>query len=123
MARAQLALSSDPAGRGVLGPGRARAVPGRRREFWTAVALNLLAEITLHTGRPAEAEALAGEALALARSVGDRLSEGYALGTRAAAVAHRGSLREAQELAETAITVMREHRPAVGSGTDPAGPW
>jgi predicted ATPase/DNA-binding CsgD family transcriptional regulator len=106
--RAQLALSSDPAGAeswARAGLELCRAAGG---EVWTAVALNLLAEITLHTGRAAEAEELAGEALWLARSVGDRWDEGYALGTRAAAVAHRGSLREAQQLAEAAITVMRE---------------
>ncbi len=77
-------------------------------EVWTAVALNLLAEIILHTGRATEAEALADEALALARSVGDRLAEGYALGTRAACVGLRGGLREAQQLAEAALAVMRE---------------
>ena len=106
--RAQLALSSDPAGAESWARAGLELCRVAGGEVWTAVALNLLAEITLHTGRPAEAEALAGEALSLARSVGDRLSEGYALGTRAAAVAHRGSLREAQQLAEAAITVMRE---------------
>ena len=106
--RAQLALSSDPGGAeswARAGLELCRAAGG---EVWTAVALNLLAEITLHTGRAAEAEELAREALSLARSVGDRWDEGYALGTRAAAVAHRGSLREAQQLAEAAMTVMRE---------------
>jgi predicted ATPase/DNA-binding CsgD family transcriptional regulator len=106
--RAQLALSSDPAGAeswARAGLELCRAAGG---EVWTAVALNLLAEITLHTGRAAEAESLADEALSLARSVGDRWDEGYALGTRAAAVAHRGGLREAQQLAEAAITVMQE---------------
>ncbi len=106
--RAQLALSSDPAGAESLARAGLELCRVAGGEVWTAVALNLLAEITLHTGRPAEAEALAGEALSLARSVGDRLSEGYALGTRAAAVAYRGSLREAQQLAEAAIEVMRE---------------
>ena len=106
--RAQLALSSDPAGAESWARAGLELCRVAGGEVWTAVALNLLAEITLHTGRPAEAEALAGEALSLARSVGDRLSEGYALGTRAAAVAYRGSLREAQQLAEAAIAVMRE---------------
>ena len=106
--RAQLALSSDPAGAESWARAGLELCRVAGGEVWTAVALNLLAEITLHTGRAAEAEALAGEALSLARSVGDRLSEGYALGTRAAAVAYRGSLREAQQLAEAAIAVMRE---------------
>ena len=51
---------------------------------------------------------MAGEALSLARSAGDRWNEGYALGTRAAAAGIPGSLREAQQLAKAAIAVMRE---------------
>jgi predicted ATPase/DNA-binding CsgD family transcriptional regulator len=106
--RAQLALSSDPAAAqswARAGLELCRAAGG---EVWTAVALNLLAEITLHTGQPAEAEALSAEAVSVARQVADRWDEGYALGTQAAAVAYRGSLREAEQLAEAAITVMRQ---------------
>jgi predicted ATPase/DNA-binding CsgD family transcriptional regulator len=106
--RAQLALSSDPPGAQAWARAGLELCRAAGGEVWTAVALNLLAEITLHTGRAAEAEELAGEALWLARSVGDQWDEGYALGTQAAAVAHRGGLREAQQLAEAAITVMRE---------------
>jgi predicted ATPase/DNA-binding CsgD family transcriptional regulator len=106
--RAQLALSSDPAAAESWARAGLELCRVAGGEVWTAVALNVLAEITLHTGRASEAEALAAEALSMARSVGDRWNEGYALATRAAAVAHRGSLREAQQLAEAAVTVMRE---------------
>jgi predicted ATPase/DNA-binding CsgD family transcriptional regulator len=106
--RAQLALSSDPAGAESWARAGLELCRVAGGEVWTAVALNLLAEITLHTGRAAEAETLASEALSLARAVGDRWDEGYALGTQAAAVAYRGSLREAHQLAETALIVMRE---------------
>jgi predicted ATPase/DNA-binding CsgD family transcriptional regulator len=106
--RAQLTLASDLAGAESWARAGLEVCRVAGGEVWTAVALNLLAEITVHTGRAAEAEALADEALALARSVGDRLAEGYALGTRAACVGLRGSLREAQQLAEAAIAVMRE---------------
>ncbi|MGD0375865.1 MAG: tetratricopeptide repeat protein [Streptosporangiaceae bacterium] len=106
--RAQLTLASDLVGAESWARAGLEICRAAGGEVWTAVALNLLAEITLHTGRAPEAEALADEALALARSVGDRLAEGYALGTRAACVGLRGSLREAQQLAEAAITVMRE---------------
>jgi predicted ATPase/DNA-binding CsgD family transcriptional regulator len=106
--RAQLALSSDP--------GRARAWATEGLElcwaagdrFWTAAALNLLAEAALHTGQAEEAMARADEALGNARDGGDKWNEGYALGTRAAAAAVRGGLREAQENAEAALAVMRE---------------
>jgi predicted ATPase/DNA-binding CsgD family transcriptional regulator len=106
--RAQLALSSDPAAAQSWARAGLELCRASGGEVWTAVALNLLAEITLHTGQPAEAEALSAEAVSVARQVGDRWDEGYALGTQAAAVAYRGSLREAEQLAEQAITVMRE---------------
>ncbi|HEY7145427.1 MAG TPA: tetratricopeptide repeat protein [Streptosporangiaceae bacterium] len=106
--RAQLALSSDPAAAEAWARAGLELCRAAGGEVWTAVALNVLAEITLHTGRAAEAESLSAEALAVARAVGDRWDEAYALGTRAATVAYRGSLREAQQLAEAAIVMMRE---------------
>src|SRR6266567_3851125 len=105
--RAQLALSSDPVGvREWAEEGLAlcRAVGDK---FWIAAALNLLAEVALHTGRTDEAVLHADDALALARAAGDGWNEGYALGSRAAAAAQRGNLREAQELADAAIAVLR----------------
>lgn len=75
--------------------------------FWVAVALNLLTEMALHSGRPDDAAAWAAQALQVARSSGDRWNEGYALGTMASAAAARGNLREAQRLGEEALAVVR----------------
>ncbi len=107
VARAQLALSSDPAtaeSRASEGLALCRAAAD---EFWTAAALNLLAETALHTGQMEEAASRAGEALSIARAAGDGWNEGYALGTRAAIAGLLGRLREAQQLAEASIAVMR----------------
>jgi predicted ATPase/DNA-binding CsgD family transcriptional regulator len=105
--RAQLALPSDPPGareRAQQGLALCRAAGD---EFWTAAALNLLAEVALHTGRTDEAVLRADEALSCARAAGDGWNEGYALGSRAAAAGWSGNLREAQEFADAAIAVMR----------------
>ena len=105
--RAQLALSSDPAvaeARAERGLELCRAAGD---EFWTAAALNLLAEIALHTGRTDEAASCADEALSIAQAAGDGWNEGYALGTRAAIAGLLGRLREAQQLAKASISVMR----------------
>jgi predicted ATPase/DNA-binding CsgD family transcriptional regulator len=106
--RAQLALPSDPH--------RARAWAAAGLElcraagdrFWTAAALNLLAEASLHAGQAQEAVSRAGEALASARLAGDQWNEGYALGTQAAAAGQQGEFEAAQRLAESALAVMRE---------------
>jgi predicted ATPase/DNA-binding NarL/FixJ family response regulator len=105
--RAQLALSSDPAGARHWAEEGLELCRGAGDEFWTAAALNLLAEVGLHTGRAGEAALRADEALACARAAGDGWNEGYALGSRAAAAAQGGNLREAEELADAAIAVMR----------------
>jgi predicted ATPase/DNA-binding NarL/FixJ family response regulator len=105
--RAQLALASDPAG------AEARAVEGLEvcraagQESWMSAALNLLAEVSLHSGQASEAAARADQALTTARITEDRWNEGYALGTMAAAAGQRGDLHEAQRLAEAALDVMR----------------
>jgi predicted ATPase/DNA-binding CsgD family transcriptional regulator len=107
VARAQLALSSDPAGaesRAEAGLAQCRSAGD---QFWTAAALNLLAEVALHTGRMEEATSRADEALSVAQAAGDGWNEGYALGTRAAIAGLLGRLREAQQLAQASITVMR----------------
>jgi len=106
--RAQLALSSDPAEARRWAEQGLELCRAAGDEFWTAAALNLLAEVALHTGRPDEAGLRADEALELARAAGDGWNEGYALGSRAAAAGLRGNLREAQELADAAIAVMRD---------------
>jgi predicted ATPase/DNA-binding NarL/FixJ family response regulator len=107
VARAQLALSSDPAAaasRAEEGLARCRSAGD---DFWTAAALNLLAEVAVHTGRMDDAAARADEVLSVAQAAGDGWNEGYALGTRAAIAGLLGRLREAQQLAKASITVMR----------------
>ncbi len=105
--RAQLALSSDPARAESLAIEGLKLCRDAGDGFWTAVALNLLAEITLHTGRTDEAAAHADDALAVAQRCGDGWNEGYALGTRAALAAQAGKLREAQQLASASVAVMQ----------------
>ena len=105
--RAQLALSSDPAAASSLATDGLKLCREAGDGYWTAVALNLLSEIALHTGRTDEAEASADEALSIAQAAGDGWNEGYALGTRAAIAARRGKLREAEQLATASVGVMR----------------
>src|SRR5208337_3656191 len=105
--RAQLALSSDPAAASSLATDGLKLCRESGDGYWTAVALNLLSEIALHTGRTDEAEASAGEARSIAQAAGDGWNEGYALGTRAAIAARRGKLREAEQLATASVSVMR----------------
>jgi predicted ATPase/DNA-binding CsgD family transcriptional regulator len=105
--RAQLALSSDSAAAESLAGKGLRLCRDADDEFWTAVALNLLSEIALHTGQPGHAAACADEALSVAQAAGDGWNEGYALGTRAAVAARLGKLREAQQLTSASASVMR----------------
>ncbi len=105
--RAQLALSSDPATAEALATEGLKLCRDAGDGFWTAAALNLLAEVTLHTGRTDEAAAHTGDALEVAQRGGDGWNEGYALGTRAALAAQAGKLREAQQLASASVAVMR----------------
>jgi predicted ATPase/DNA-binding CsgD family transcriptional regulator len=107
VARAQLALSSDPAAASSLATDGLKLCRESGDGYWTAVALNLISEIALHTGRTDEAEASADEALAVAQAAGDGWNEGYALGTRAAIAAQQGKLREAEQLAAASVAVMR----------------
>lgn len=110
--RAQFTLAIDPAA--AEPPARAGLDLCRAAgdEFWTAAGLNLLSEITVHTGDPDEAAALAREAMAIAKTAGDGWNEGWALGIRAAIAAVRGQLREAAALASASVEVMRsiDHR-------------
>ncbi len=105
--RAQLALPSDPAAASSLATEGLKLCREAADGYWTAVALNLLSEIALHTGRTDEAAASADEALSIAQAAGDGWNEGYALGTRAAIAAQRGKLREAEQLATASVAVMR----------------
>src|SRR5690348_14601782 len=103
----QLTLSSDPAAAWPLATGGLKLCRDAGDEYWTAVALNLLAETALHTARIDEAAASADEALSIAQAAGDGWNEGYALGTRAAIAARRGQLRESEQLATASVAVMR----------------
>ncbi|MGD0687031.1 MAG: LuxR C-terminal-related transcriptional regulator [Streptosporangiaceae bacterium] len=105
--RAQLALATDPAGARRWAEQGLALCRAAGSEFWIASALNLLAEVALHTGHTDEAALRAEEALSLARESGDGWNEGYALGSRAAVAGRCGSLREAQEFADASIGVMR----------------
>jgi predicted ATPase/DNA-binding CsgD family transcriptional regulator len=105
--RAQLSLSSDPALALSLATDGLKLCREAADGYWTAVALNLLSEIALHTGRIDDAAASADEALSIAQAAGDGWNEGYALGTRAAIAAQRGKLREAEQLATASVAVMR----------------
>jgi len=107
VARAQLALSSDPAAASSLATDGLKLCRESGDGYWTAAALNLTSEIALHTGRTDEAEVSADEALSVAQAAGDGWNEGYALGTRAAIAAQRGKLREAEQLAAASVAVMR----------------
>jgi tetratricopeptide (TPR) repeat protein len=105
--RAQLALANDPAAASSLATDGLKLCREAADGYWTAVALNLLSEIALHTGRTDEAEVSSDEALSIAQAAGDGWNEGYALGTRAAIAGHRGKLREAEQLATASAAVMR----------------
>lgn len=110
--RAQLTLSSDPAGSEPSAKAGLDLCRAAGDQFWTAAGLNLLSEIVLHTGHPDEAEKLSWEAMALAEAGGDGWNEGWALGIRAAIAAVRGDTRAAAGLASASIEVMRsiDHR-------------
>jgi predicted ATPase/DNA-binding CsgD family transcriptional regulator len=106
--RAQLAMATDPdAARGFAIEGLALCTSDAAR-FWAASALNLLAEVALHSRDLDEAVARAEEAMATARPAGDRWNEGYAAGTLAATAAFRGDLASARELAEKALEITYE---------------
>jgi predicted ATPase/DNA-binding NarL/FixJ family response regulator len=107
VARAQLAVVSDPAVAQSLAAAGLRLCRDGGDRFWTASALNLLSEIALHTGQAGEATARANQALATAQAAGDGWNEGYALGTRAAIAARAGQLIEANQLAVASVSVMR----------------
>jgi predicted ATPase/DNA-binding CsgD family transcriptional regulator len=107
VARAQLALSGDPATAQAMAAEGLELCRDADDTFWTATALNLLSEIALYTGRTDDAAAGADQALAIAQAAGDGWNQGYALGTRAVIAARQGKLREAEQLAAASVAVMR----------------
>src|SRR5262249_16355397 len=106
--RAQLALASDPASAGALATEGLGVCRAAGETFWESTALNLLAEVSLHAGRPDEAAAPTRQALGAAVRAADRWNEGYALGRMGATAGLRGDLSEAKRLAEAALAVMRD---------------
>jgi predicted ATPase/DNA-binding CsgD family transcriptional regulator len=110
--RAQLMLSSDPAGAGPPARDGLDLCRAAGDQFWTAAGLNLLSEIAVHTGQPDEAEALGREAISIAEAANDGWNKGWALGIQAAVAGLRGKMREAAELANSSVSVMRaiDHR-------------
>ena len=107
VARAQLAAVSDPAAAEACAEEGLALCRDAGEHFWTAVALNLLSDIAVQTGRADQAAARADQALSVAQAAGDGWNEGYALGTRAAMAARAAKLREAEQLASASVAVMR----------------
>ncbi len=107
VAQAQLAAVSDAAAAETLAEEGLALCRDTGEEYWTAVALNLLSEIALQTGRADQAAARVDQALSVAQAAGDGWNEGYALGTRAAIAARAGKLREAEQLASASVIIMR----------------
>jgi predicted ATPase/DNA-binding CsgD family transcriptional regulator len=105
--RAQLALATDQAAASQGAKAGLELCRAEGLDFWTASALNLLAEVALHAGQVDEADARAAEAQALAAASGDGFNACYGSGTRAAVAAFRGSLDQAQTLAEGALAIAR----------------
>ena len=105
--RAQLALPTDPAAAGQGAKAGLELSRAAGLDFWTAAALNLLAEVALHAGQADEADARAADAQAIATASGDGFNASYASGTRAAAAAVRGNLEEALRLGEAALAIAR----------------
>ncbi len=105
--RAQLSMSTDPAGAEPAARAGLDLARAAGDQFWTAAGLNLLSEIAVHTARPDEAETLGREAAAIAEAADDGWNVGWALGIRAAIAGLRGNMREAAELAGASVEVMR----------------
>jgi tetratricopeptide (TPR) repeat protein len=107
VARAQIALSGDPAAARAWARDGLALCCAAGDHSWAAAALNVLSEVALRAGRFGEAVSYADDALTFAQASGDGWNEGYALGTRAAIAAGEGKLSEAQRLAAASVTVMR----------------
>jgi predicted ATPase/tetratricopeptide (TPR) repeat protein len=107
VARAQLALASEPAAAETLAEEGLALCRDAGEDFWAGTALNLLSEIALQTGRTDAATAWADQALSVAQAAGDGWNEGYALGTRAAIAARMSKPRDAEQLASASVAVMR----------------
>jgi len=76
---------------------------------FAAGALRVLGSAELRLGHAARAQELADEAIAAATAADDPWEEGLALGTRAAAAARQGRIREAQRGYEAALEALRDN--------------
>jgi predicted ATPase/DNA-binding NarL/FixJ family response regulator len=106
--RAQLIMPNDPAKALAWAQEGLALCQAAGQLTWTATALNVLAEASLHAGQLPGADRYAAGALATALDAGNRWNEGYALGTQATLAAAHGKLREARQLGEAALEVMRD---------------
>ena len=75
---------------------------------WLVLTLGLLVTSALGTGDIEEASALSRDALAVARSAGDRTAESYGLAWTSIVLAARGRLAEAESTFEEAVRLARE---------------
>ena len=105
--RAQLTLPNDPAKAQEWARDGLQRCQAAGQLTWAATALNVLAEADMHAGNPAGSADWIVQALATAREAGSAWNEGYALGTQASLAAMNGELREAWQLGEAALVVMR----------------
>ena len=106
--RAQLALSSDPAGaRQWAQDGLALSRAAGRRILDRGRAQPARGGCPAYRPDPGGGAARRRGHLAGARAAGDGWNEGYALGSRAAAAGWSGNFREAEEFADASIAVMR----------------
>ncbi len=76
---------------------------------FVAGALQVLGSVELRRGNAARAHDLADEAATAAQATKDYWEEGLALGTRAAAAARQGRIREAQRCYEAALEALRDN--------------
>jgi len=104
--RAQLIMPNDPVTAQAWAQEGLALCQAAGQLTWTATALNVLAEASLHGGQLPAADQYAAGALDAALDAGNRWNEGYALGTQATLAAAHGKLREAQQLGEAALAVM-----------------
>jgi tetratricopeptide (TPR) repeat protein len=75
---------------------------------FSATALDVLARSALRTGRPQDALQYSAQALELTGTPSDRWTRGFALGSRAIALAMLGRLAESAEWAQAGLALMQE---------------
>ena len=78
-------------------------------EFTVPVALRVLAQAELRSGRLERGRELIAEAIAAAEATGNHWEHGIALGAQAAMAARQGRLREAQRTYQAALDILRDN--------------